>query len=794
MKFGYFDDTAREYVITRPDTPRPWSNYIGSADFGGVITNNAAGYTFYRSAAQGRLTRYKFNASPADLSGRFVYLRDESDGDFWSNSWMPVSKDTSMFNAECRHGTGYTILRSTYRNIFSEVTYFAPPDQLFETWQITVTNRGNAPRRIKVFPFLEPQCNWSADDDMRNLQYNQYISVTRLVDGLIDIGSNINMPEDPEHFTNKDQKRHTFFGLAGIEPANFDADLVSFLGRYGNYSRPETVVNGACSGSTATGDMPAAAFEIPLELAPGESRTFAVVFGVGPAATAGKAAVAAMATPEAIGRALDAVKRFWHSRLNVLSAETPDPEFNSMVNTWAPFNNLMTFYWSRTASLVYAGERDGLGFRDTLQDFVGSASLVTDETRKGLELMLTGQYAHGGCKPVVQPFNHHPGKEAPSDHLRADDGMWFFNAVPAYVKETGDVAFFKKILPFADSGEATVLGHLRRAIEFNIERSGAHDLPCGLYADWNDCIRLGEKGESVFVAMQLRYALREYVEICNRLGESTEVDWATEQLSILDKNLEKYAWDGQWYLRAYRYDGLKFGSHENEEGRIFMNPQSWSVLSGHATGDRATQVMESMHEHLSTEYGIMLCTPPYVETDPQVCLARLFNPGTKENGGIFNHTQGWAVMAAAKLGMGDRAYEYMRNVMPARFNDMAEVREVEPYAVCQSTHSNSSPRYGAGRVSWLSGSAVWNYVAMTTAILGIQPDYDGLRIDPCIPANWKGFSLSRLFRGATYEITVRNPQGRSKGLSSLTANGKAVEGNCLPAVPPGESVSVVATL
>ena len=792
--YGHFDDSAREYVITRPDTPRPWANYLGSAQFGGVITNNAAGYTFYKSAAQGRLSRYKFNAAPAELNGRYIYLRDTASKDYWSNSWMPVGKPLDQFQSTCRHGTGYTIIRSTYAGITSEVTYFAPPGELFETWQITVTNDGPAPRSLQVFPFVEPQCNWHALDDATNLQYTQYIATTTLEDGIIDIASNVNMPEDPARFTNKDQKRHTFFGLAGATAASFDADLAGFMGPYGSTARPRALTEGRCTGTTASGDMPCAAYQIDLALPPGQSRTFAIVFGVGKAHEAGTRAIQLMDTPEKIAAALAAVKAHWHSRLDTLSAQTPDAGLNSMLKTWAPYNNLMTFYWSRTASLVYAGERDGLGFRDTLQDIVGSASLVPEESRERLELMITGQFATGGAKPVVQPFHHRPGHEVPPTHYRSDDCLWFFNCVPAYVKETGDLSFYKKVLPFADSGEATVLGHLRRAIEFNLERSGAHGLPCGLDADWNDCLRLGEKGESVFVAMQVRYGLREYIDIATRLDETAEAAWGREQLAILDANLEKHAWDGDWYLRAYRYDGLKFGSKENEEGRIFMNPQAWAVMSGAATGERAERLMSSMHQHLSTDYGVMLCTPPYVSTDPEVCLARLFNPSMKENGGIFNHTQGWAVIAAAELGQGDRAWEYLRNILPSSFNDKAEIRQVEPYVVCQSTHSRFSPRYGAGRVSWLSGSAVWNYVAMTTALLGVKPDYTGLRIDPCIPADWPGFTVTRRFRGATYVIEVQNPNHRCKGVTRLLVDGQPMEGNLIPLAPPGTTTRVLAVL
>lgn len=793
MKFGTFNNDRGEYVIERPDTPRPWSNYIGNAEFGGVVTNNAAGYTFYKSAAQGRLTRFQFNAPTADLCGRYVYLRDQADGDFWSASWLPVAKPLEEYTSECRHAPGRTILSSRYRGIRSELTFFVPPGANYEVWRIRVENLRESEAVLKVFPFVEPQCNWNADDDTRNLQYTQYISTTTSPGpGRINIASNRNMPEDPEHFTNKDQQRHTFFVLSGAEAAGFDGDLEQFQGPHGCKARPAAVVAGSCSNREGSGDMPCGALEIPLTLPAGGTVEFCCVFGVGRADDEGRAAAASVDTAGKCDAMLREIASYWSERVSVLKAETPDDGFNSMVNLWAPFNSLMTFYWSRTASLVYAGERDGLGYRDTLQDIVAAASLVTEEAGERLELMLTGQYANGGCKPVVQPFHHSPGEEKEPDAYRSDDALWLFNAVPAYVNETGDPDFYRKVLPYADRGEATVLGHLRRAIEFNLERSGAHGLPCGLHADWNDCIRLGEKGESVFVAFQLRLGLEVYGALCERLEEPEERAWAAEQLRILDDSLERFAWDGDWYLRAYRFDGMKFGAAENEEGRIFMNPQSWAVLSGHATGERARKVMASLHEHLNTDHGVMVCTPPYVKTDPQVCLGRLMNPGMKENGGIFNHTQGWGVLALCRLGMGDRAFAYMMNVLPSSFNDRAEVRQVEPYAVCQSTHSRFSPRFGAGRVSWLSGSATWNYVAMTTGILGIRPVEDGLEIDPCIPSHWKGFTAVRRFRGAEVHIEVRNPEGRQHGVRRMTVDGQEVEDNLVqvPSGSPGLDVVV----
>ncbi len=779
MRYGRFDEANREYVIERADTPRPWSNYIGDSEFGGVITNNATGYSFYKSAAQGRLTRFRFNDLPSSNPGRFLYLRDAENGSFWTNSWQPTAVEQESY--ECRHGSGYTNITSSHAGIESSVTYFVPLGEKYEVWKVVVRNNSDKPRSLNLIPFVEPQTNWSASDDTINLQYTQYIVKTTYLDNAIDIGSNVNMPTDLDHFENKDQKRHTFFALSGANVDAYDGDLESFMGSYGTYAQPQALLAGGCTNSTASGDMPCAALQTNVTLQPGEETSFAVLFGVGEAAVAAVAARTAMNSVEKMDAALAGVKEHWHSRMNRLHAETPDENFNAMLNMWAPFNNLMTFYWSRTASLVYAGERDGLGFRDTVQDIVGSSMLVIEESRERLELMLTGQYSHGGAKPVVKPFAHNPGAEEFPDHYRSDDCMWFFNAVPAYVKETGNFDFYKKVLPYADAGEGSIFQHLRRAIEFNIERSGAHNLPCGLAADWNDCIRLGEKGETVFVAFQLRYAMNEYIDIAKRLGEEEEAAWATAALATLDADLNTHAWDGEWYLRAYRYDGLKFGSHENEEGKIFMNPQSWSVLSGHATGDRATQVMDSMHEHLSTDYGIMVSTPPYVKTDPQICLGRLMNPGMKENGGVFNHTQGWAIMAAAKLGMNDRAWEYLSHCMPASYNDKAEVRQVEPYVVCQSTHSRFSPRFGAGRLSWLSGSAVWNYVAMATSILGIQAEYEGLRIDPCIPSEWSGFTVTRQFRDKVFNITVRNDKGAGKGVTQLRINNQEVSGNLISA-------------
>lgn len=796
MQYGYFDDANKEYVITRPDTPKSWSNYLGSTEYGAIITNNAGGYSFYRSGAQGRFVRLRFNAVPMDQPGRYIYLRDGDSGDFWSASWQPVGKPLDVYKCECRHGATYTVIASDYADIHAETTYFVPQGATYEVWRVRLTNTGKTARRLKAFTYVEYAGNWSSANDLVNLQYSQHIVKMSVADGIIDHGTNVHIPPNPDNFEDADQGRHSFLALVGAAVTGFDTDRAAFLGPYGSYANPAAVAAGAACGSLAAGDNACGVLETEIALAPGETREFSVLMGVGSAAIEGKAAVRAMSTPAAIEAELDRLKRFWHARIDSLSAQTPDAAFNSMLAMWGPFNALMTYAWSRAASLIYAGERDGLGYRDTVQDMLGVLHTIPEEAVRRLELMLTGQVSSGGAMPVVKPFAHRPGHEAPplEADYRSDDCLWLFVSVPEYVKETGDIGFFRKMLPFADVGEASVLGHLKRAIEFNLARVGHHGLPCGLSADWNDCIRLGEKGESVFVAFQLRYALKIYADICQILNEPTEAAWAEATLSDFDGVLAANAWDGAWYLRAYRADGFKFGSIDSREGNIFLNVQSWAVLSGHADPAHGEAAMAAVHARLATDYGLMICDPPFVETDYTVMRAALFNPGMKENASIFTHTQFWAVIAETLLGHGDRAWSYYTATLPAAWNERAELREIEPYVYCQYTHSKYSPRFGASRVPWLSGSAAWSYYAASRYILGIRPEYDGLRIDPCIPAAWDGFRVRRRFRGATVEIVVRNPAHVQKGIVRLSVDGQTVAGNRIPAAALVEGAQIVAEM
>ena len=783
MKYGYFDDGAKEYVITKPDTPLSWSNYLGSTEYGAIITNNAGGYGFYQSGARGRFLRLRFNSVPMDQPGRYFYLRDRDNGDYWSASWQPVGKPLDKFQSTCRHGTAYTVIESQYSEISTEATYFVPLEQAFEYWRLKVTNQSERQRDLSVFSFCEFTNQWDTYQDRVNLQYSLFIVRGELTgDGLLRVAIQDNLTPDSDGFFIHDIARHTWMGLIGASIDGYDTSREAFMGPYRGYHNPLVVEEGQSSNSNAYGDNACGSLAASLSLQPGESREFLVMLGIGDARTMGKRIITEFGSLERADVELKKLKSHWHTKLDSLVVETPDEDLNHTVNVWGLYNCLVTFAWSRAASLVYNGERDGLGFRDSVQDILGIVAAIPEKARARLELMLTGQLANGGAMPIVKPFEHRPGHEAapPPEEYRSDDCLWFFNAIPAYVNETGDLAFYNRVLPYADQGEATVFGHLRRALEFNLERTGKNGLPCGLSADWNDTLRLGYHGESLFVAFQLRFGLTTYAQIAEVLDKPDQTAWALAEREQLDTNIQACAWDGDWFIWAIGEDSTVYGTHQYEEGQVYLNTQVWSVISEAATPEQAVRCMQTVQEHLATPYGLMLCAPPIIKTSIEVMRAVVFNPGIKENAGIFNHTQGWGVMAACMLGDGDRAYEYYRATMPAAYNDRAELRQIEPYVQGQTTYSTFSPRAGNTRNSWLTGAAAWAYYSATQYILGIKPEINGLRIDPCIPSGWNGFSASRQFRGQMFHITVHNPHNVCQGVGKMIIDGEEVLGNLIP--------------
>jgi cellobiose phosphorylase len=657
-----------------------------------------------------------------------------------------------------------------------------PLGQCLEYWRLKLTNKSDKKRRLSAFSYCEFTNQWDTVQDQVNLQYSLFIIKGALEDGFLRIAIQDNLSAQ-SNLPVGDDAMSAWMTLIGAPVAGFDTSRSAFLGTYGSYAKPEALEHGECSGSEAFGDNACGSLQADIELESGESKEIMIMLGIGDARTKGKAARAEYGSFSRADDELANLKKTWHSRLGSLVVETPDKDIDHTVNVWGLYNCLITFAWSRAASLVYNGERDGLGFRDSVQDILGVAAAVPEEAQKRLELMLTGQVSNGGAIPVIKPFTHKPGQEkAPlPEEYRSDDCLWFFNAVPDLVAETGDFDFYNKVLPYADQGEATVFAHLKQALLFNLGLMGAHGLPCGLSADWNDCLRLGYRGESLFVAFQLRLGLTTYADIASRLGKKAEADWAIDQRSILDANIQATCWDGKWFIWAIAEDGTVYGTKDYEEGQVYFNTQVWSVISGAASPEQAQSAMATVKERLATPYGLMLSAPPFAKTSIEVMRAVVFNPGIKENAGIFNHTQGWGIMAEAMLGHGDRAFEYCKAALPAAYNDKAEIRQCEPYVQGQTTYSIFSPRPGNTRTSWLSGAAAWSYYSLTQYILGIRPEYDGLRIDPCLPSHWKGFKAERLFRGKRVTIEVRNPKGLCKGIASLELNGEKLEGSLVPA-------------
>ncbi len=788
MQYGYFDDAAKEYVITRPDTPQSWSNYLGSTEYGAIITNNAGGYGFYQSGARGRFLRLHFNNVPLDQPGRYFYLRDNASADYWSASWQPVGKPLDQYQSTCRHGTAYTIIDSRYSGIVTETTYFVPLGQNFEYWKLKVANESSSPRDLSIFSFCEFTNQWETHQDSVNLQYSLFIVRGELTgDNLLRIAIQDNLTPKSGTFFKHDLAMHSWMGLAGSMVNGFDTSREIFLGPYRGYHNPISVERGQCANSSAYGDNACGCLQTNIKLNPGESHEILIMLGIGDARSIGKRTMEEFGSLERAGIELQKLKTNWHNKLGNLEVKTPDEELNHTINVWGLYNSLVTFAWSRAASLVYNGERDGLGFRDSVQDILGVVAAIPEAARDRLELMLTGQTACGGAMPVIRSFGHHPGHETPTAEAeyRSDDCLWFFNAIPAWVNETGDLSLYNKVLPYADHGEATVLGHLRRALEFNLERVGKHGLPCGLSADWNDCLKLGYHGESLFVAFQVRLGLTIYAGIAEKLGKPDETKWALTQREKMDAAIQSYGWDGNWFIWAIGEDGTVYGTKDHEEGQIYLNTQVWSIISEAAKPEQGIHCMASVHEQLATPFGLMLCAPPFVKSSIEVMRAVVFNPGIKENAGIFNHTQGWGVMAECILGNGDRAYEYYRASMPAAYNTRAEIRQSEPYVQGQTTYSTFSPRAGNTRTSWLTGAASWGYFSATQYILGIRPELDGLRIDPCIPSSWAGFSATRKFRNKLLIISVHNPEGVCKGVVRMTIDGEDISGNLVPVNLPG---------
>ena len=789
MKYGYFDNENREYVITNPATPAPWVNYLGSPEYGAIISNNAGGYSFAKSGANGRILRYVFNNF--DQPGRYIYIRDDRSSDFWSASWQPVGKDLAQYKSECRHGIGYTKISADYSDIHSEALYYVPLGKSYEVWALSVTNHSDHERNLTLSGYAEFTNHSNYEQDQVNLQYSLFISRTLFEGNRITQQIHGNLDAIPEN-ENVDEKNVTerFFGLAGAEVSSYCGDKNEFLGSYHGYGNPEGIVCGDLGDKTSYNENSCGALSCKITLKAGETRTIAFLLGMKPSSEAAEVIRCYENPAPTVAEELKALKADWNSKLDNLKVSTPSPEFDTMINTWNAYNCFMTFIWSRAASFIYCGLRNGYGYRDTVQDIQGIIHLAPKMALEKIRFMLSAQVNNGGGLPLVK-FTHTPGKEDTPDDAsyvqetghpayRADDALWLFPTVYKYVSETGDTAFMDEVIPFANKDEGTVYEHLKRAIDFSMNHLGKHSMPAGLYADWNYFLRRGKDGESTFVAFQFYYAMTILRIFAEHKKDTEYIAFLDENQKKLGNLIQELCWDEDRFIRGFTESGETIGKRTDPEANMWLNPQSWAVISGLADEKQADCALQQVYDRLNTEYGAILMDPPYHEHAFDGALAVIYNAGTKENAGIFSQSQGWIILAEALRGHGERAFTYFMENAPAAQNDKAEIRRLEPYCYGQFTEGKDSPNFGRSHVHWLTGTASTVMVGCVEGILGMRPDLYGLRIAPSIPKEWEMFEIDKDFRGCHLHITVKNPGHAESGCKKLFVNGQEMKDNYIP--------------
>ncbi|KPL79038.1 glycosyl transferase [Ornatilinea apprima] len=798
MKFGTFDDQNREYVITRPDTPLPWINYLGCEAYFGIISNTAGGYSFYQDPRLRRITRYRYNNVPMDMGGRYIYLRDNTSGEFWSPSWQPTRKPLDEYT--CRHGQGYSIISSSLKGVFASTRYFVPMGENLEVWQLTVRNDRGEALDLSVFSSIE-FCLWDALDDSSNFQRNFSTGQVEVEDGVI------------YHKTEyRERRNHFAYFACSAEVAGFDTQREAFLGAYRGWDSPQVVEAGQCSNSIAYGWSPVGVHQVNVTLQPGEERQVIFLLGYheNPAddkfdppgsQTINKRAVKTVIRrylqAEEADRAFAVLKTYWGELLDRFQVETPDEHTNRMVNIWNAYQNMITFNMSRSASYFESGIGRGMGYRDSNQDLLGFVHMVPERARERILDLAATQMASGGAYHQYQQLTKR-GNDAVGSNFN-DDPLWLVLAVSAYIKETGDWSILDAMVPYDNQpgSETPLYEHLQRSVRYTVERKGPHGLPLIGRADWNDCLNLncfssepgqsfqtttnkeGKVAESVFIAGLFAVAGREMAELAAARGNSAEARELISQVEEMEAVVYQHGWDGAWFRRAYDDFGRPIGSAQNEEGQIFIEPQGMCIMGGLGLDDgKAEQALKSVGERLATMHGIVLQQPAYSQYYLHLGEISSYPPGYKENAGIFCHTNPWIMIAETLVGHGDQAHDYYLRINPSRREEISEVHRGEPYVYSQMIAGRDAATHGEAKNSWLTGTAAWNYVAITQYILGIQPTLKGLKVAPVIPAAWKGFKSTRLYRGVTYQIEVER-----KGPGNLTrlwVNGQAVEGNVVP--------------
>ncbi len=799
MQYGRFDNENREYVVERPDVPASWTNYIGTKDLCAVLSHNAGGYSFYKSAQHHRITRFRQNGVPLDRPGHYVYLLDEESGDYWSVSWQPVGKPLDSAKYECRHGLSYSKFTADYAGILASQTVFIPVEDDVELWDVRIRNTSDRPRRLSVFSYVEFSFH-HIDIDNQNLQMSLYASGTNYADGIIEY----DFFYEPWTF---------HYATADFQPDSFDAVRDTFIGSYRTETNPLAVERGHCSNSTELGGNHCGALHKGLgELAPGQEVRVIFMVGVGSRNEAGQTMRKKYSQHAAVDQAFADLKAYWDHKCSQLEVSTPHQGLDTMINTWTLFQAETCVVWSRFASFIEVGGRTGLGYRDTAQDCMSTAHTNPVKSRQRIEELLQGQVEAGYGLHLFDPEwfkpqeNKLPGVKLPTvvptpsanemihgmEDVCSDDHLWLVPTICEYVKETGDLSFFDHTVPYAEGSMDTVYGHMKRGLDFTAEQRGTNGICLGLRADWNDCLNLGG-GQSALTTFLFRWALNDFVEAAEKLGQKDDAAKYRALADEVREACERVLWDGEWYLRGFTKKGIAIGSHKNEEGKIFLEHMGLGVMGGVGSREHALRAMDSVDKHLYSEYGLHLCWPRYTKPDDDIgYLTRVYR-GIKENGAIFSHPNAWPIIAECILGRGDRAMKFYDAILPYRQNDQIEKRQAEPYSYCQFIMGEDHTAFGRARHPWLTGTGGWMYTAATKWILGIRPGYDGLVVDPCIPADWPSFEVKRQWRGAHYTIRVANPKARHKGVAEVRLNGQAVSGP-IPVQPAGSTNVVEVTL
>lgn len=783
MKYGYFDEQAREYVITRPDTPTPWINYIGSGKYGGIISNTGGGYSFHKDPQNRRITRYRYNSIPMDRPGRYIYIRDAVTGEFWNPGFQPSQRKLDSYS--CRHGMGYTVLQGEYNGITADVTYFVPDDRDFEIWLLKVKNTLNVPKKLQIFSYAE-FCFWDAILDQQNVDWAQQINQGRYKDNVI------------TWYPHYIKDNGSFFATSG-KVSSYDTNLETFIGKYHSEANPAAVEQGACSNSISYRTNGVGAFCNELELGKGEESEIVFILGYSENRNRIHDEIKDYLSPVEAHKALKRLNDHWSEYTGKLHVETPDNEMNLFVNTWNQYQSKTTFNWSRFVSLYQLGLGRGMGIRDSAQDTLGVMHTIPDQAKSLIIKLLQCQYTDGRSYHLFFPLTGEGGVgDAPVKKFDwySDDHLWLILAVNAYIKETGDFAFLDGRVLYNDKKtEATVWEHLDKALEFTNNYKGPHNIALAGRADWNDTLNLDiGKGiaESVFTSMLYCRAALEMIELSEHLSKVEAANKYKAMYSEMKDAVNATCWDGEWYKRAFDDDSQPLGSKENKFGKIFINSQSWAVMGGVSDKERSRKCLDSVEKYLNTKFGIVAMYPAYTEHDPKKGGITTYPPGAKENGGVFLHTNPWVMVAEIMTGNGNKAFEYYKQILPAGRNNDADHFEVEPYVYPQNILGKEHPQFGIGRNSWLSGTASWNMVVSSQYILGIRAGYDCLTVDPCIPSDWDGFRARRVFRRAVYNIEVRNPDHVNRGVRKLVMDGREVDR--IPVLPAGSKSNITVIL